>query len=277
VTPDASSADDSASLDGGGPGEAAPEAACVEGAGTAWRVSVPGQAGVIHAAFDVSITGQPTMPGGIGAISITNDLGTIELGGKTLPAVLYNAPPMNSTDTSFQGIATDADRWVVFWPYCSGTSLVWVDYETSDVPGLVRSAATGSCTASSAATTAPFTWSAQTVDVDTASTAAFRMAGADLTYSGTAPGKASFGGAAWSFWPFAVVDCSACPGGPGDAGWYELHSIVEKDDCATTCFGIYYLYVQTGNPVLLGWLDCLPDLAPPAAGGAVTFQATWSQ
>ncbi len=228
--------------------------------------------------FTVAISGAPTTPGGIESIAIKKSRGTIKIGSETLPAFVYTSPSWQGTNTPFfQGLAVDATRWVVFWTYCDSGSLTWVDYESSDTPGLVRSAAQGTCTVSATPVSFPVTWDAESVHLDNFQASRFRVTGQSVSYNGTAPGTAHFQNQDWKFWPFAVVDCTTCPGGPGDAGWYELHSLIETGNCGTTCFGIYYLFQQTGNPVLLGWLNCLPTLTPPPIGNRVPFQATWSQ
>jgi hypothetical protein len=261
-----------------GDGEAADAAACVTQSGAGAVASLQSQSGTVTIPFQVAIDGQPTMAGGIGSIAIENSRGTITIGKETLPAVVYASPnELETNDPSFQGIAVDAMRWVIFWPYCTSGNLTWVDYETSDAPGLVRSAAQGTCTVSATPVSFPMTWDAEDVHLDNSEAARFRLTGTEVSYTGTAPGTAHFENRDWSFWPFAVVDCTTCPGGPGDAGWYELHSLIETGNCGTTCFGIYYLFVQPGNPVILGWLGCLPALAAPDGGNRVSFQATWSR
>lgn len=266
--------DAGAEADALGDGQAADAGSCVSQSGETAIASLRSQSGTVTIPFQLSIVGQPTTSGGIGSIAIDNSRGTITIGSETLPAFVYASPSGLAT---FQGLAVDATRWVIFWPYCTGTNLTWIDYETSDAPGLVRSAAQGTCTVSATPVSFPVTWDAENVHLDNSQAARFRLTGADLSYTGTAPGTAHFENRDWSFWPFAVVDCTTCPGGPGDAGWYELHSLIETGNCGTTCFGIFYLFVQPGNPVLLGWPACLPTLAPPDAGVRVSFQATWSR
>jgi hypothetical protein len=261
-------------------GDDAGPVSCLSDAGSGGVALLPSQSGSVTVGFDVSVSGAPSS-GGIGQISIQDDRGTIELAGTSIPAIVYNDV---SGATSFQGIAMDASRWVIFWPYCDGSQLTWVDYETSDAPGLIRSAASGTCAFSASSVTFPFAWPAESVVLNPSSTDAFTMVGPSLSYTGTAPGTASFGGSSWTFWPFAEVDCTTCGSGPGDnGGWYELHSLVQTGaSCAQVCFGIFYLYLESGNdlqsgsPVELAWLNCLPDLAPPAAGGVQTFQADWT-
>jgi hypothetical protein len=285
VAADSTVSADAAALEAGSPDAAEFEGGslpCVAASGNGAMVALPAQSGSVSVGFDLSVAGAPSS-GGITQIAITDDRGTIELDGESVPTIVYNDV---SGGTSFQGLAVGANHWAIFWPYCTGNDLTWVDYETSDSPGLVRSAASGSCSYTTTAVPFSFSWPAESVVIDSSSTSTFTMQGTSLSFAGASAGSVTFGGSSWNFWPFAVVDCTTCGSGPGNTGgWYELHVLLETgSSCANACFGIFYLYLEGdgtnltgGAPVLLGWLNCLPDLAPPPGGGTQNFEdATWT-
>jgi len=75
--------------------------------------------------------------------------------------------------------------------------------------------------------------------------------------------------------PISTVDCSdcgqnciECPTAP----WYELHFIYYSSSLQQTGFGIFYIYPYDRTYVQFNYTICFPTLDTPA----ITYEATWT-
>jgi len=202
----------------------------------------------------------------VGSVSVDNLTGTIELGGQTLPLLVYERQPFEDYFL-YQALAVAGDRLYVVWLYCLGGELLGVYYEGTDGTVLTTEAATGAC-----------------VESDTPSTVSVQLPGLfmqfpsllhgytfdgdDIWYDGVTSGWAQIQGTTYAFIPFGEVDCTTIP--CGEPPWYEVHSLLW--DGERVCFGIFY--VIEGEPLLVTYVLCLPDLTDPI--GSTLLDATVS-
>src|SRR5262249_19554156 len=83
----------------------------------ATRIAIPATMGTLAAGFDFSINGAGD-GARIGAFAISHGLGTVQLDGKTVPAVVYEKQPFAPWNL-FQTLAVESGRLWVLWFYCS--------------------------------------------------------------------------------------------------------------------------------------------------------------
>ena len=98
----------------------------------------------------------------------------------------------------------------------------------------------------------------------------FTVDGPLVHFDGAAPGSITLG-AALSFNPFGVVDCSEICGTPG---WWELHAVLWDEAALRACFAILYLFTN-GDPMLVTYSLTLPDLSDPA--GETELEGSWTK
>lgn len=229
--------------------------------------AVPAAAATLPLAFDVAIQGE--MAGTTMAVSVSHDSGTLQIGGRTYPIVVYEQIPWSGFSlTLYQAIAVLTDRWAVIWFYCRGSTLTGIDYEDTLGAPLAAFDAAGTCSVAMQSVNAQVTAPASMLTLDSL-VRGFAVTGATLSYDGSSPGTMAFGGRSWQVYPFNLIDCSTKCGSPG---WYELHSIFWDTSASETCFGIFYLQSQAPGSVLLEYSICLPDGAMPAS----SFPSHWS-
>jgi len=277
---------------GNGPGsspDAAPDA--VTGAATdggagacpaqdAGLLEIGASKGTLAVSIDVSLDGAGFHD--LGAIAISHGVGTIQYRGETASAFVFDGPPMATgpsddggayaSDRDYEIVAVSADRLIAAWITCTGTRLTFVYYESTDGSASgTELPATGTCAVSATSVAEAVTLPAVTL-APPCLVPGFTITGSQLSFDGAHPGQLTYGGAAWSLYPFHEVDCSSC----ATPGWYELHSLLWKEAGQSACLGI--LYLQQGSPasVELGYLLCLPGVDNPLGAYGYEFQATWT-
>lgn len=257
--PDAGSA---GAIDGGAPDAASPEA----------PISIAATQGNLSEGFEVEISGQG-QGGSVGAVTVSGNVGTLEISGATYPVAVYEQIPYSAAgDTLYQMLGAAPDKLIVAWAYCSAGALTYVYYETTEGVPVTYDSATGTCTATSGAHSATVEFPSVTLK-GLPLVQGFTMTDSQLSYDGSDAGVMDLANEPYSIYPFDTVDCSSDCGSPG---WYELHSVLWNAAAAQACFGIYYLFVETPPAdIRLDYVLCLPGLNDPAPGG-VLFPGSYS-
>src|SRR5258708_27385700 len=153
------------------------------------------------------------------SVSITHDVGTLNIGANQYPVVVYQRIPWaDFTLTLYQALAVLPDHWAVIWFYCTGNRLTNIEYEDTRGAPIAVYDAMGSCTSAmtpiNAAVSAPASAPALGPLVK-----GFSVTGPTLTYDGSAPGAMTLDGRGWRLHPFNLVDCiTACR----TPRWFEL-------------------------------------------------------
>jgi hypothetical protein len=233
--------------------------------------SIPASKSSLRLSFDATLGGD--INGMNMSVSITHNVGTLNVDGNRYPVVLYEQIPWPSfTLTLYQALAVLPDRWALIWFYCSGNKLINIQYEETRGAPLAVHDALGSCAATQTPITVPVEALASVPSLGPL-VRGFQVRGTSLSYDGTARGTMTFGGRSWTLHPFNLVDCSANCGSPG---WYELHSLywdpAGGGQGNPVCFGIFYLEKAAPNAVRLQYSICLPEaMLPPGQ----VFPSRW--
>lgn len=206
---------------------------------------------------------------GIGAIAITDGVGTLALDGRVVTTVVYERQPWPDAGyTLFQGLAVERDRFYAVWFYCRGDELEGIYLHGTDGTPLSWLPARGTCvdelrSASTAVELPPLAIEVPSlvegVDLD----------GPAVRYDGAQPGTLQLDGRALALAPFEVVDCRECP----PNGWYELHSMLWDTAETRLGFGVLYLDAARAGEVWLAYGLMLPDLTALAPR---VLEARWS-
>jgi hypothetical protein len=225
--------------------------------------------GTVAVTFDETTTGSADAP--LGAVALTNGVGTVDESGASASAFLYEQQPFGDL-TLYQGFAVSAASWDVFWLYCQGTTLIDVYDEGVDGPRLDSYDATGACSAPGDAVTEDVVLPALSLAAPTPVAGGYTVTGSDITVGNDGAGSVVIGGATLPLTVFDTVDCSTTCGSPG---WYELHSLLWDDTHHAAVFVIVYLETESTTSVQLEYARSLPDLGDPTDGG-LSLPATWT-
>ena len=231
-------------------------------------IAVAGGQATLRANFTANVSG--TLTGRIGAVSMTNNAGTVELDGVALPAFGYVRQAWDGFGlTLVQTLIVKNDALYPAWLYCSGTKFDGVYYEGTDGSAMTwEPAMDGTCEITDAATNRAvdvpsFEMTAPTPDHD------FRVTGGPLVVEPGRSGTYTHDGTTWQAHPFEVVNCTTDCGTPG---WWELHTILW--DGASACFVIYYFF-EGGRASQVAYSVCLPGFE--ARIPEQTIGGTWSR
>ncbi|HEY6910909.1 MAG TPA: hypothetical protein VI356_16140 [Myxococcales bacterium] len=206
----------------------------------------------------------------VGAFRLQDSVGTIEIGGRPLPAVVV-AESFFTTEAILlhQIYALSDDAFFMVWTYCSGGAIDTA-YLLDSRDGIGRfDSANGTCN-----------------DVRRTSATTVRFPGADLPWPrvhtgfevkgksvqlhAAAPGAVLYSGAVQAAIPYAVIDCTQCD---ARGGWYELHSILWDPGSGGVTLGIFYLESRNHSRVLLEYVINLGSLKQV---NSATYAAEWS-
>lgn len=237
-------------------------------AGVAAEVGVPATSGQLDLPFSVALDGEGSTR--VGAFSIADATGTIEIEGTPYPAVVYLKQPWPEAGyTLFQTLAVGDDRWYLLWFYCQAGSVVYIYSEATDGTPMAYENATGSCASLDTGITAAVALPASQLEIPEL-LAGYTVSGPDIDIASAQPGAISLGGVDYEVLPFEDVVCLDC----GSSGWYELHALLVDPVGDRACFGIFYLTRGSPSSVLLTYSITVPDLSDPA--GALVVPATWT-
>lgn len=219
--------------------------------------------------FGLSLNGNGT--GFIGAVSVTDNAGTIAVDGSSLAIAFYEKQPWPEFGyTLYQGIAIGPTRWDVVWAYCNtGGSLAYIWHEGMTGAPLDYLNATGTCADTAVTTSTTVAFPAVSFDTPVP-VAGYTIDGADISLANGESGLLRFDGAWRAFVVFERVDCTAC----GGAGWHELHSVVWDESVGAAVFVILYLDFAYPESVLTAYARSLPDFTDPI--GVLELDATWA-
>ena len=124
--------------------------------------AAPAASTTLPLSFDVDIQGAIT--GMNMAVSVTDNVGTIQIGPDTFPVIVYEQIPWSGFSlTLYQAVAVLPDRWAVMWFYCTGATLGTVDYEDTLGAPLATYTATGTCSVTMQNVNTPIQTSASTL------------------------------------------------------------------------------------------------------------------
>jgi len=204
--------------------------------------------------------------------SLTNNIGSLQLKGKTYNVVAYAfqqwGPQLALVDLI--GIAEDSSDLAIVYLYCNTNQSVYLVYTESFYLQMSSESASGSASYNAN--------QPETVDGNLPGIKSMpptRQNGITIRSSdNTIEYHAGQGWAVnrrsatnYSITTFNVVDCRQC----GQGGWYELHSFFHEG--LNGCFGILYLEFNSPNSVLLDWGMCFGNT--PALYSD-QWQASWS-
>jgi len=242
----------------------------------AGKIDIPASNGAWQADADVTLDGDGA--GDLAAIHLQHGVGTITFGGAAASAFyLAGSPiPMGTSGANsgryLEVVAVQPGRIVLAWVECDASNLTFVYYETTD--GIATAAAlraSGVCNVVQQPTAEPFAAPATSILV-TSVVSGFSVAGPQLSFDGSGPGRADFASATWTAYPFHAIDCTTCMA----PGWYELHTLFVDPTSSTACVGILYLWEPAPNGVDLAYLVCLPSVTNPAGAAQLSLDATWT-
>ena len=233
--------------------------------GETFEITIPATDGTFDLPGPIQITGQGTDE--IGAIQITDNLGSVDFEGDSVAAVAYEIQPFGS-ETLYQLLGVESDALVIVWAYCQSGELVDLYRETSDGIAVTYEQASGTCGDSGADAGARLALPGFTLEPPPGLTPGVSMTGATMIYDGGSPGRLVTGGTAWTVFPFNTVDCATC----GNPGWYEVHSVLWNAADSQAGFGIFYLIDGRPGTIQLSYSLILPTLTRLDE----TFGASWS-
>jgi len=262
-----SPADVAAERDSGGHPESDVDAGIDAPSGMPAMLVLGASSGNVTNAFRLAATGTAGSP--YGAISISADTGTVDVGGGPAAAFVYATVPEGGY-TLYDGFAVTPTSWDAFYLYCNGTTLADVYDEKISGHGMVYAPVTGgACSATTTQTTAHVALPAFTIATP-APIAGYTVTGNAIDIAADGTGTLAIGTSPLPLVVFDDVDCSAC----GGAGWFELHSIVWDAAAQRATFVIVYLINGNASTVELAYARSLPDLGDPI--GTITPAGTWT-
>jgi hypothetical protein len=241
------------------------------------RITAGATDGTVKLAMsDITISGAGS-GGNVGSFTLTHGSGTVQLGGKSVPAAVYERQDFNAPggdSTLYQTMGVEPGRIWIVWFYCSPSTgmLTNVFYEATDTP-MTEELVTGTCMDSNMTSTVSVQFPAIDMAPPTLVTG-YTVKGADITVDATGQGTVNFGDGL-SIFVFDTVDCTGqpCVASPTD-GWTELHAILWDRANNRVCFGIIYLRTSDPSHVQVAYSLTLPDLTDPA--GNAVLAATWT-
>lgn len=198
----------------------------------------------------------------VGAIELSQSVGTMEVDGEVLAAFVDERVPWPEFQyTLHQVIAVGADRLVTAWVYCDGAVLSWVYLGDVSSDPLDVEQATGFCGQQDEAVYVDLELPAFSLPIPP-TVSGFEVDGPAISVTSGGVGSVRVDGLGLTLLPFRIVDCSADCGG---AGWYELHSLLWSSAQQHVAFGILYLYLDEnigrGRDVVLVGARPLPDVS----------------
>ena len=223
--------------------------------------------GAITLPFRVALGGSGS--GLIGAFDVTDDVGTIEVAGKTLPLLVYERQPWPSQGyTLYQGLAVADDAWVVVWFYCTDAGAESIYVESTDGIALQTLMIDGTCDVlvEDAEVTVDLPGTEFTVVYEGIPSPSM---GPEVSVTAGALGHLELGGVDHVVAPFETVDCSTACGTPG---WYEVHALLWDPLAHRATFAI--LYLEMDGSVTMAYGLTLPDLVEGASDA--TLEAAWT-
>jgi hypothetical protein len=222
----------------------------------------------------------------VGAIAITDGVGTIQFKNESANAFFFNATGVPTgtvdggdldggefaADRDFEIIAAQESRLIVAFITCTGPKLTFIFYESTDgIASGKELPATGSCAILEKSTTENVTFPA--LDFPPPSVVSgFSITGSQMAFDGTHVGSTTISGTSYALYPFNVVDCTAC----ASPGWYELHSLLWDEKNKNACLGILYLEQNTPSTVGLAYMMCLPAVTSSYTTAQLGFSADWT-
>lgn len=217
---------------------------------------------------DFTATVSGATAGRIGAVALTDNIGTVEIDGQAWPAFANERQAWPDFGlTLVQTLVVTDDALYPMWLYCSGSTFDGVYFESTDgTPMTWEPASSGSCAVTESSASGTVSVPAVRLAVP-APDHAFRVDGGPLVLEPGQHGSFGTATATWQVYPFEVVDCTVDCGTPG---WWELHSLLW--DGANACFSIFYFFV--GRDSQVSYSTCLPRLDD--AVGAQPFGGSWS-
>lgn len=205
----------------------------------------------------------------VGAFRLEQSVGTMEIAGRTLPAVVVAESAFTGEAILLHQIyALSDDGFFLVWTYC-GAGMIDTAYILDSRDGTGRfDAARGTCDELRRTSATPVRFPGAELPWPRVHTG-FEVKGKSLQLHAGAPGAVLYGGSVQAVIPFAVIDCTQCaPNG----GWYELHSILWSPSGAAT-LGIFYLDSSNHSQVLFEYVVSLGSLRQ--LRGA-TYAADWT-
>lgn len=222
--------------------------------------------GTLPVNFRVSIVGNGELS--VGAIDITDDVGTVEIDGEVRPVLVYERQPWPSAGyVLYQGLAVADTSWTVLWFYCDDTGLAHVYVESTDGIPLQTVLATGTCEYQSLGLRVPVELPGTEFQVIYEGDE-LAIDGPDISVHAGELGSIVLGGVPFVVAPFETVDCSACD----SPGWYEVHVVLWDPEAQRAGFAVVYLE-STGHARITYGIT-LPDLSDIV--GDTIFDARWS-
>jgi len=233
-------------------------------------VEVPATDGPLDLDFNVAITGEGQNR--VGSVSILNSRGAVEIRGTSFDVVTYEMQPWDSFGlTLFQTLAVNQEEWYVIWFYCEDNVLTGIYSEGVHGDAIAYEAATGTCSFGSTPTRVQVQLPATSMLGPRPERGFSFSGGTELSLAEGGYGLVQLGSQQLTIMPFERVDCLATC---GDPGWWELHAILYDAANQRACFGIFYMFPDRPNDVVLTYSLTLPDLTDPV--GYRTFTANWS-
>jgi hypothetical protein len=228
------------------------------------RIVIPATTGSALAEA-VNLAGSATSV--IGNVAITNGVGTVQISGQTVSALVYERQPFGAY-TLYQTLAVSPDRIHVLWFYCLTNTLAFVYYEGTGGTAVLEQMATGTCADTNTMESQPVSFPAVDMPIPALVTG-YTVTGASIEIPSGAPGWVNRG-KTWTVLVFATVDCSMTCGPPG---WWELHALLWDPAAPALAYGIFYLEVP-GGPVVLDYLS--PVLPTLGSSSSPNFIATYT-
>jgi hypothetical protein len=210
----------------------------------------------------------------VGAVSISGNIGSIELSGNTLPAFIQeNIPWTDMGYTLYQGMAMDESHFYVYWVYCQSGKISSIYVEGVGDQALENETASGKCDSTVADTS--FEVSVPDIALKPIEPVKGYEIDGDQIYLSSATGLGivdiSVLGEKYLFAPFSRVDCSDC----GQGGWQELHSMFWNESMSRVYFGIIYLKNQMPSEISIDYSMGFPSLERTLDGTKI--QSIWSK
>lgn len=223
---------------------------------TPTRIALGPTSSSLETDFALTIAGRGSNV--VGAFSFTNNVGTVEIDGATLPAFIYERQPFESK-VLYQFWAVAPDRLWILWLYVDidddgNVTMTDVFHESTAANDLADEPATGQGSETHGSYTASIALPAFDIPIPPNTPIRFKVDGDGYALSGTEPGTFVHGKNTFRVYPFQVI------GNPrAKDGDLQLHALYVDEQRSKVCFGILYLLVNRrfGS---LQYSICLPGL-----------------
>ncbi|HYV65505.1 MAG TPA: hypothetical protein VE964_04630 [Myxococcales bacterium] len=210
----------------------------------------------------------------VGAFDLGESLGTVEVLGRRLPAIVISSGYMISRAGDellllHEIYALDNDRFVLIWTYCRGGVINQIYLE--DFRGEFNRFDEASGTCEDVPRTSPLQARLPATEMAWPQVfTGFEVSGDSVQLRPGTPGAVRYDGTVEAVFTFAVIDCSYCL---PSSGWYELHALLWNPVTRNSSIGIFYLDPRDPDHVSLSYVFDLANLTPlPDA----TYRADWS-